>query len=95
MRPDNHIWVFLGSRGTPSGVFTTIDKAQAWIQGNRLSGTLTALPVDESCFDWAVRLDVTNLKPEKLATKQDDPDFIANFLTASLEHYHYDGGKRS
>jgi len=69
MIPDQHIWVFNGSRQFPGGLFTTIERAETWIRKHRLTGVLTAYPVDEGCFDWAVRCGMTGLKPEKLATR--------------------------
>ena len=92
--PDKHVWVFNGARGIPGGVFSTLDRAEAWILQHRLSGILTCYPLDEGCFDWAFREGVTNLKAEKRAIRQFDAEFIANFSTASQEHYHYENGIR-
>jgi hypothetical protein len=89
MIPENHVWVFTGGRPFPGGVFTTVATAESWISLHRLSGTLTANPLDEGCFDWAVRRGVTNLRAEKLTAKQADAAFIAGFSTASQEHFHY------
>jgi hypothetical protein len=76
-------------------VFTNVDRAEAWIRRHRLTGVLTAYPLDEGCFDWAVRQGVTNLKAEKLPAKSQDPRFIGGFSTASQEHFHYADGKRA
>lgn len=78
----------------PSGVFTALELAEEWICKHGLSGTLSAMPVDEGVFEWAVRCDALNLKAEKLPAKSKDPFFIGNCLTASLEHFHYENGKR-
>ncbi len=32
------------------------------------------------------------MKPEKLKVKVDDPDFIGDFTSASMDHYHYEKG---
>src|SRR5258708_663506 len=41
------VWIFSGAnRHFPGGVFTNRDVAEAWIGGNRLTGTLTLYPVD-------------------------------------------------
>ncbi len=93
--PEQHVWVFNGGRRFPGGVFTTVDLAEAWISRHRLTGVLTAYPLDEGCFDWAVRQGVTNLKAEKLPAKSQDPSFIGGFSTASQEHFHYADGKRA
>jgi hypothetical protein len=91
---EQHVWVFNGGGQFPGGVFTTIDRAEAWISRHWLTGVLTAYPLDEGCFDWAVCRGITNLKAETLATKSHDPGFIGAFSTASQEHYHYENGKR-
>ena len=36
-----------GRTSLPSGVFTSREKAEAWITRHRLSGLLTAYPLDE------------------------------------------------
>jgi hypothetical protein len=95
MIPDRHIWVFNGGRQFPGGIFTTVEGAETWIRKHRLTGVLTAYPVDEGCFEWAVRCGVTNLKPEKLAERQLDAQFIGGFSTASQEHFHYENGERA
>lgn len=92
--PDPHVWVFNGGRQFPGGIFTSVEKAEAWIRQHSLSGVLTAYPVDEGCFDWAVRCGVTNLSAEKLPAKRRDPEFIGGFSTASQEHFHYEDGER-
>ena len=93
MIPERHVWVFLGTERV-SGAFTSCELGEEWIARHGLTGTLSALPLDEGVFDWAVRCNALNLKPEKLPAKSRDPDFIGNCLTASLEHFHYDRGKR-
>jgi hypothetical protein len=96
MIPENHIWIFTGAiHHSPGGVFTTVEKAEAWIRANRLSGTLSAYPVDQGCLDWAIEAGAVNMKPEKLETKRSDPNFIASFSTASQEHWHYRNGERN
>lgn len=87
------VWIFRGTNripGFPSAVYSTLALAEAWIQEHGLTGTLTRYPVDISVIDWAVteghyRIQGTALPPE----------FIANFSSAALEHYHYEGGKRA
>ena len=66
MIPERHIWIFTGGGQFPGGVFSTIERAEAWIERNRRSGMLTAYPIDQGCFDWAVENNCTNLKSEKL-----------------------------
>jgi hypothetical protein len=48
-------WVFNGGGGRfPSGVFSTREKAEAWINQHGLSGVLTKYPLDEGAWDWAI-----------------------------------------
>ena len=55
-QPLEAVWVFNGSGSHfPSGVFTTAEKAEAWIQKRSLSGTLTLYHVDEGAYDWSIR----------------------------------------
>jgi hypothetical protein len=54
MLPELHVWVFTTPKCSfPGGVFTSREGAEAWIRERRLTGILTAYPVDEGCFDWA------------------------------------------
>lgn len=89
------IWVFNGCRQFPGGLFTTVEKAEAWIARHGLSGVLTKYPVDEGCFDWAVRTDRHSLSEKKLAEKREDKEFIGGFSSAGQEHIHYEAGKRA
>ena len=94
MLPNNHVWVFTTAAGHfPGGVFSTRGAAEAWISRNRLTGTLTAYPVDEGCLDWAIKHDLVGMKNDKLQDKRDDPEFIGSFSTASQEHQHYEYGE--
>ena len=94
MIPEDHVWVFLGQgSSTPGGVFRDRATAEAWIAAHRLSGCLSAVPVDEGVFDWAYRNNVITMKPEKLVQKKDDPDFVATCYPASLEHYRFRDGR--
>jgi hypothetical protein len=81
------VWVFNGNRNRfPSAVFTERHLAEAWIQKNRLEGTLTAYPLNISIYDWAIEKEY--FTPEK--DEQSSPNFIANFSSASQEHYHFE-----
>ncbi len=90
------VWLFNGSGGRfVGGAFTTLEKAEKWINKHKLTGLLTKTPLDEGVFDWAVTNNMHNLKPELLNKKKSDPDFIGSFSTASQEHFHYENGIRS
>jgi hypothetical protein len=85
------VWVFSGVKGTfPSGVFTDLRIAEEWISRYYLSGVLTKYPVNEGVFDWAVSAGVFAPK----TPRQQTPEFIGRFTSASLEHYHYEKGVR-
>lgn len=91
MVPENAVWVFNGERGGFAGaVFSTRDKAEAWIREHRLSGVLTAYPLDEGCFDWAMR---RGLVSGRARDRGGEPDFIASFTSAGMEHFHYEHGE--
>ncbi|AZZ98099.1 hypothetical protein [Pseudoalteromonas sp. R3] len=90
------VWIFNKSNADFSGgVFSELELAESWIKENSLTGILTKYPLDQGVFDWAVENDMHNIKPEKLAEKSKQPNFIAGFTTASQEHYHYQNGLRS
>jgi hypothetical protein len=82
------VWVFNGPKNQfPSAVFTSRELAEAWIERHELRGTLTAYPLDVSVYDWATGLGYFTPKREE----QTGAGFIANFSSASQEHYHYGG----
>ena len=83
------VWIFNGERSMfPSAVFSTRAKAEAWIAENRLSGTLTNYPVDESAYDWACR----NGRFDP--AREMSPRQIATFSPA-MPHEHYTDGKKT
>ena len=88
----NTVWIFNGPKGQfPSGAFSSREEAERWIQKHRLSGCLTAYPIDVGVYDWAVAAGF-------FAPKRDDqraPEFIQCFSSASQEHYHYEEGRTS
>lgn len=92
MLPEKHVWIFtLDTGGFPGGVFTTRELAEAWIRERRLSGTLTAYPVDEGCYDWAMR---HRLVTGRAKDRGGEPAFVASFSSAAQEHFHYTDGAR-
>jgi hypothetical protein len=85
------LWVFNGARGTfPGGIFTDLDRAEHWIEEHRLTGTLTAYPVDVGVFEWAIAEGL--FRPRK--PHETSPEFIGRFTSASMEHHHYEDGRR-
>jgi hypothetical protein len=84
------IWVFTGdgpTRAHPSGVFSSKEIAETWIAKHRLSGMLTAYPLDQGVFEWAI---------ERGYLKEHDvswsPEHIGRLSLAYQEHSHYVGG---
>jgi hypothetical protein len=55
----------------------------------RLTGVLTTFPVDEGCYDWAMRL---RLVTDRAKERGGDATFVASFSSAVLEHFHYTDG---
>ena len=93
MIPKNNIWIFIGNGAVfPSSAFTEKKVAEKWIETNKLSGMLSAMPVNQGLFDWGCENNAFSMKPEKLEEKKNDPRFIADCTTASLEHDHYIDG---
>ena len=90
MLPERHIWIFNGTGGRfPGGAFSSRQLAEAWIAQCRLTGVLTAYPVDEGCFDWALRVGAVT---GQARLRGDEPEFVGSFSTAGQDHYHYEDG---
>jgi hypothetical protein len=86
----NRVWVFNGNRNQfPSAVFSGRALAEEWIRKNRLSGTLTAYPLDLSVYEWVIGQGYWLPKTEDHRHR----DYIANFSSAYLEHFHYEDGQ--
>jgi len=86
------VWVFNGDGARyASGIFTSKAKAAEWIAHHRLSGLLTAYPVDEGVFDWAIRTGRFRVKGEKHTSS----GFIQGFTTAGQDHVHYENGEET
>jgi len=91
-RADNRIWVFQGSGSrNVSACFSGKENAERWIRQHALSGLLTAYPIDQPVYDWAVQSQI--IRPTK--DEQQTARFIQNFSSAHLEHYHYEAGKEA
>ena len=91
MIPERHVWIFArDAQSAPGGVFTTREAAEGWIRDRRLTGVLTAFPVDEGCYDWAMRL---RLVTGRAKDRGGESAFVASFSSASQEHVHYTDGK--
>ena len=90
MLPERHVWIFNGINGQfPAGVFTSRELAETWIRSRGLSGTLTAYPLDEGSFDWALRVGAVT---GNARGRGGDPEFVGSFSSAVQEHYHYENG---
>lgn len=91
MIPERCVWVFQGQDGKrPGGVFSARELAETWVSLNRLTGTLTAYPLDEGCFDWAMRHELVTGRAKE---RGDDAAFVASFTSAAQEHAHYVDGR--
>jgi hypothetical protein len=84
------IWIFNGDGARfPGGTFSTRARAEAWIAEHRLSGVLTAYPLDRGVFDWALAEGRFTPKEGRVY----DPAFIGGFTTASQDHVHFVDGR--
>jgi hypothetical protein len=91
MTPERHVWVFSGEGGHfPGGVFSSRERAEEWIRSRKLSGVLTAYPLDEGCFDWALRQDLVTGRARE---RGGDSAFVGSFSSASQDHFHYQDGQ--
>lgn len=85
------VWLFHGEGATfACAVFSSKKKAEHWIAQHQVDGMLTRMPVDMSCYNWAVAHGYFTPKREE----QKSGKFIQRFSSASLEHYHYTAGVR-
>ncbi|PSL26372.1 DUF7710 domain-containing protein [Chitinophaga ginsengisoli] len=83
------IWVFHGINGRfASGVFTERKLAKEWIFLHKLTGVLTAYPVNIGVYDWAISSGIFTQKREEHST----PEFIGRFTAGGQEHFHYEDG---
>jgi hypothetical protein len=88
--PENSVWIFHGDGGRfAGGVFSTKKAAEAWIGSRSLSGVLTAYPLDQGCFDWAMSNDLVT---GKARDRGGDAEFVGSFTSAAQEHFHYENG---
>jgi hypothetical protein len=85
------VWVFNGAKGSfPSGIFTDLVRAERWIEHHGLTGTLTAYSLDTGVSEWAIAEKF--FRPRK--PHESSPEFIGRFTSASMEHHHYEDGRR-
>jgi hypothetical protein len=83
------VWVFQGAGAThAAAVFKTKEGAIAWIEAKRLTGTLTAYPLDQSAYDWAV--ESGHFLPKN--DEQRSARFIQRFSSAHQPHLHFEDG---
>lgn len=87
----DYVWVFNGEGARfPSGVFSSKEKAAQWIQDRKMSGVLTAYPIDEGAYEWAIRKGFFSPKSDKHTAS----DFVQRFTSAGQEHIHYEHGEQ-
>ena len=91
MLPEKHVWVFNGVGARfPAGIFTSRERAGQWIRAHKLTGVLTAYPLDEGCFDWAAR---NNLITGRARERGDESSFVGSFTSAAQDHEHFEDGR--
>jgi hypothetical protein len=80
------VWVFHGINSEFSNaVFSSKETAESWIETTGVQGMLTKMPLDVSCYDWAMSRGYFKPKSES----QRESEFIQRFTSGYLEHYHY------
>ena len=85
------VWVFVGDGAHfPCGAFVDFASADQAARRNKLSGVLTAYPLDILVYDWAV----ANSSFRPTEERHSSPKYIQQFTSAVLEHYHYHEGER-
>lgn len=88
---EDWVWVFHGSGAQfATAVFSSQERAAEWIKARVLTGVLTAYPVDEGVYDWAVREALFSAKGPEHQTAQ----FVQKFTSASQPHIHFEEGNR-
>jgi hypothetical protein len=96
MAAPKFIWIFHASGARfAGGAFEDIAMAEYWIQKYKLTGVLTAYPIDEGCFDWALRTSSASMKGQKLKEKSLDSAFVGGFTSAAQVHIHFENGTRA
>jgi hypothetical protein len=86
-----NIWIFNGANSRfASGVFEDIEEAEKWIDKYKLTGMLTSYPINISVYNWAI--ENSFFTPRK--GEHSSSEFIGKFSSASLEHFHYEDGKK-
>ncbi len=84
-----HVWVFNGPQNPlSSGVFTSKAIAEEWIASNRVTGMLTAYPLDTGIHQWSI--DNGYFTPK--SPEDESPVKIQSFSSAYLPHFHYENG---
>lgn len=74
------VWVFHGVEGRlTSAVFSTRRMGEAWIRKHKLTGMLTAYPLDVGVYDWAVKRGDFTLK----SAREGSSEFIGAFTWAT------------
>lgn len=91
MKSIEQVWVFHGAQAQfTSGVFVSLEQADAAIRQFGLSGILTRYPVGTLVYPWAIQQGIFKVKKPE----QESAGFIGQFTSASQEHYHYEDGER-
>ena len=82
------VWLFFGhDADIPSGVFSSLEKAGAWIADNGLSGTLVQFPFDEGTYDYAVRYGL--FRPHQVS--ETSAFFKATFVPNLIQEHYRNG----
>jgi len=84
------VWIFHGANARfSSGVFSSKESAEAFIEKYKPSGVLTWYAVDQGVYDWAINSGFFEAKSGDHQT----PEFVQKFTSGSQSHFHYENGK--
>ena len=83
------VWVFNAEDARfPCAVFSSLELGTSWVEQHKLSGVLTAYPLDTSVLEWAVQ--EQRFVPSK--PHHASAHFIGSFTSASQPHHHFTDG---
>jgi len=81
------VYVFHGDGARfAAAVYSTVEDAKSDIASKRLSGVLTAYPLDQTVYAHVVDAGLFKGKDNP------EPRYIQRFTSAALEHYHFEDG---
>ena len=89
MSKHHFLWVFQGDNSDCiNGIFSSKDLAELYIKEYSLTGILIKFPLDISVYQWTIAMGYFSPTKDYMRSS----NFIQNFNSAYLEHYHFRDG---